>query len=180
MSYPVELVPTTTRRHITGTTALNIPATYRMGGDWHKHSTSFSHRPESLDGGDLTNERTHGRLLDRLGRSGLRDARKGLAELGHPGADYPEKVWAATHDRAVVEESWELLTQRVRTGERHPAFDQYELQKLLLYPDQWIRLRWWSWRLRAVMTAAERELWDQWREEWWPWDKETRSTRQSN
>ena len=118
MSYPVELVPTTTRRHITGTTALNIPATYRMGGDWHKHSTWFSHPPESLDGGDLTNERTHGRLLDRLGRSGLRDARKGLAELGHPGADYPEKVWAATHDRAVVEESWELLTQRVRTGER--------------------------------------------------------------
>ncbi len=98
MEYPVELVPTTPRRHITGTTALNIPATYRMGGDWHKHSTWFSHRPERLDDRDLTTEQKHGRLLDRLGLWGLRDARKGLAELGHPGADSRERVWAATYD----------------------------------------------------------------------------------
>ncbi len=116
-SCPVQLVPTTPRRHITESTALNIPATYRVDGDWHQHSTWFSHRPESLDDRDLTGEQTHGRLLNRLGQWGLHDARKGLAELGHPGADYREKAWAATHDRAVLEESWKLLTRRVRTGE---------------------------------------------------------------
>ena len=179
MEYPVELVPTTPRHHITGTTALNIPATYRMGGDWHKHSTWFSPRPERLDDRDVTTEQKHGRLLDRLGLWGLRDARGGLAELGHPGADSRERVWAATYDRAVIEESWELLTEHVRTGARHPAFDQYELQRLLGYPDQWIRLRWWGWRLRAVMTAAERDLWDEWRKEWWPWDNAANGTRRS-
>ncbi len=79
----------------------------------------------------------------------------------------------------MIEESWELLTEHVRTGARHPAFDQYELQRLLGYPDQWIRLRWWGWRLRAVITAAERDLWDEWRKEWWPWDNAPSGTRKS-
>jgi hypothetical protein len=179
MEYPVGLVPTTRRRHITGTTALNIPERYRLGGDWHKYSTWFSHRPESLDDRDLTNERTYGRLLDLLGRWGLRDARRGLTHLGHPGARSTRTVWAASHDRAVIEDGWRRVTRGAEGGLRHPPFDQLELGRLLPYPDQWIRLRWWARRLRTVMTAAERELWDEWREEWWPWERAGRSTRRS-
>ncbi len=44
--YAVDLVPTTRRRHITGSTALNIPASYRLGGDWHEHSV-FAPRGET-------------------------------------------------------------------------------------------------------------------------------------
>lgn len=143
------------------------------------HSTWFSHEPDRLNDTDLTDERIHGRLLDRLGQWGLRDARKGLAELGHPAAASPRRIWTATHDRAVIEESWRVLLEHVATGTKTPAFDQYELQKLLAYPDQWIRLRWWAWRLRSTMTRPERELWDGWREKWWPWNRNERSTRKS-
>ena len=180
MKYPVGLVPTTERRHITGTTALNTPEGYRLGGDWHEHSTWFSDWPESLNEGDLTNEATYGRLLDHMGRSGLRDARKGLKHLNHPGAEHSTKVWAATHDRAVIEEGWRRVTRDAEAGLRHPPFDRYELGKILRHPDQWVRLHWWAWRLRGAMTAAERELWDEWREEWWPWERAGRRTRRSH
>ena len=69
---------------------------------------------------DLTTEATHGRLLDHLERWGVRDARPGLAQLGHPGGKATEIVWAASHDRAVVEEAWRHVT-RDAGGQREPA-----------------------------------------------------------
>ena len=39
---------------------------------------------------------------------------------------------------------------------------------MLPYPDQWLRLHWWVWRLRAAMTVSEGELWDRSRKEWSP------------
>ena len=78
---PVEVGPTNARQHITGYWALSIPAPYRsMGGRSNPRWTWFASRPETLaDREGLTDESTYGRLLDRLGRWGLRDARKGLA-----------------------------------------------------------------------------------------------------
>ena len=67
----------------------------------------------------------------------------------------------------MIEEGWLRVTRDVHSGLDLPPFDRYELRKLLTYPDQWLRVLWWAWRLRAVMTAAERELWDRWRAEWW-------------
>ena len=168
MSYAVQLVATSRRRHITGTTALNIPAGWRLGGDWHQGSTWFAPRPEALDDRDLTSEQTHGRLLDLLGGRGLRDARRGLARLGHPGAESRAKVWAASHDRAVIEAGWHMLMRWTKCGLTHPPFDLMELERLLPHPDQWVRLHWWAWRLRRVMTPTERELWDRWRKQWTP------------
>ena len=166
---PVEIGRTTRRRHITGTAALNIPQRHRMSsGDWHEHATWFWHEPETLREGSLTNEATHGRLLYVLGLWGLRDARWGLAELGHPAGRRREPVWVATHDRAVVEAGWSSVVNQAPVGVDHPPFDIWELLRLLAYPDQWVRLHWWAWRLRAVMSASERELWDRWRRAWWP------------
>ena len=114
---PVEMVPTTAREHITGSAALNIPHRWRLGGDWHQ--SWFDVRTTRVSPDQITDERRFGRLLDRLGRTGLRDARPGLGLLHHPARDWPEKVWAATHERAVVEMAWAQLERMA--GENVPV-----------------------------------------------------------
>ena len=101
---PVKMVPTTAREHITGFAALNIPHRWRLGGDWHE--AWFDVKPTRVSPHHITDEWRFGRLLDRLGPGGLRDARPGLALLDHPARDWPHKVWAATHERAVIEMAW--------------------------------------------------------------------------
>ena len=168
---PVEVGPTNARQHITGYWALSIPAPYRsMGGRSNPRRTWFASRPETLaDREGLTDESTYGRLLDCLGRWGLRDARKGLAEFGHPGGESSTKIWAASHVRAVIEVHWEQLIPFARCGLVHPPYDVNDVAKLLPYPDQWIPLHWWAWRIETVMTASELELWRAWRRQWNPW-----------
>ena len=165
---PVEMVPTTAREHITGFAALNIPHASRLGGDWHE--AWFDVKPTRVSPHHITNERCFKRLLDRLGQGGLRDARPGLALLGHPARDWPEKVWAATHERAVMEMAWARLERM--TDKDMPAglppIDRHDFYRILPHPDQWVRVRWWAWRLRRVLTATELEVWDQWQKEWWP------------
>ena len=169
---PVGIGPTTPRRHITGAAALNIPQPGRnAGGDWHEHACWFAPEPETLKSTSLTDEKTYRPLLDKLGRRGLRDARPGLRDLGHPAGDNLEKIWAATHERAVIESAWELLDILRTTGSpmRQPPIDRWEMQRLIAYPDQWLKLHWWAWALRGSMTAGEQRLWDEWRREWRPW-----------
>ena len=165
---PVEMVPTTAREHITGFAALNIPHAWRLGGDWHE--AWFDVKPTRVSDHHITDERCFGRLLDQLGRRGLRDARPGLALLDHPARDWPEKVWAATHERAVIEMAWARLERMA--GKNMPAglppVDQYDFYRILPHPDQWVRVRWWAWRLRRVLTGTELPVWDEWRKEWWP------------
>jgi len=90
--------------------------------------------------------------------------------LDHPARDWPEKVWAATHERAVMEMAWARLERMagkdVPVG--LPPIDRYDFYRILPYPDQWVRLRWWAWRLRRVLIPTELAVWDQWRKEWWP------------
>ena len=167
-SFPVGLVPTTPRRHVTGAAALNLPHRWRLGGDWHQ--SWFGVRPTELAPDLLTDERRFARLLDRLGRAGLRDARPGLALIGHPGRRAPSKVWAATHERAVVETAWARL-QRIAGTEVAPGLppiDREDFYRVLPHPDQWGRVRWWAWRLRAVLTPDELAIWTEWQKEWWP------------
>ena len=166
---PVEIVPTTRRYHITGFAALNIPNVRRLGGDWHEGGW-FGVEPARLSSYNLTDEATYGRLLDRLGTSGLRDARRGLGMMRHPAADWPEKVWAATHERAVVEWAWGRLQRETGNGlpPGFPPVDRYDFCRMLPYPDQWLRVRWWSWLLEEALTAAELAAWEAWRKEWWP------------
>ncbi|MCY4660200.1 MAG: hypothetical protein OXF93_10375 [Acidobacteria bacterium] len=163
---PVEMVPTTRREHITGFAALNIPHALRLGGDWHEAWLDV--KPTQVSPHQITDERRFGRLLDRLGNSGLRDARRGLALLGHPAATWPEKVWAATHERAVIEMAWArlegIIAEDLPMG--LPPVDRYSFERILPYPDQWVRVRWWAWRLRGVLT--ELAAWDDWQREWWP------------
>ena len=80
---PVEMVPTTAREHITGSAALNIPHGWRLGGGWHQ--SWFDVKPTRVSADQITDEKRFGRLLDRLGRAGLRDARPGLALPQPPG-----------------------------------------------------------------------------------------------
>ena len=165
---PVDLLPTTARNHITGFAALNIPYVRRLSGDWHE--AWFDTRPESVAPFHMTDEKLYGRLLNRLGGSGLRDARGGLVLLGHPGGYYPEKVWAATHERAVLEMAWARLSgitaEDLPIG--LPPIDRDDFERILPYPDQWIRVRWWAWRLRGVLNPTELAAWDDWQKEWWP------------
>ena len=151
-----------------GFAALNIPHASRLGGDWHE--AWFDIKPTRVSPHHITNERCFKRLLDRLGQGGLRDARPGLALLGHPAGDWPEKVWAATHERAVMEMAWARLERM--TGKDMPAglppIDRHDFYRILPHPDQWVRVQWWAWRLRRVLTATELEVWDQWQKEWWP------------
>ena len=167
---PVQVVPTTARHHITGFLALNIPGVSRMSGDWHQHSAWFWPEPHRVDALHLTDEAVYARLLDRLGRSGLRDARPGLARLNHPAARRPDRIWAATHERAVIEMAWARLDGYISRGlpVGLPPVLGDDLARLLPFPDQWVRLHWWAWRLRPVLTAAERSGWDAWRREWTP------------
>ncbi len=165
---PVEMVPTTAREHITGFAALNIPHAWRLSGDWHE--AWFDVKPTRVSPYHITDERCFGRLLDRLGRGGLRDARPGLALLGHPAQNWPEKVWAATHERAVIEMAWARLE---RMAGRDipiglPPIDHYDFCRILPHPDQWVRVRWWAWRLRRVLTPTELAIWNEWEKEWRP------------
>ena len=160
---PVEMIPTTAREHITGFDALNIPHAWRLGGDWHE--AWFGVKPTRVSPHHITDERRFGRLLDRLGHSGLRDARPGLTLLGHPAGDWPEKVWAATHERAVIEMARARLdgitAEDLPIG--LPPVDRYSFERILPYPDQWVRVRWWTWRLRGVLTPMELAAWDEWK-----------------
>ena len=166
--WPVDVGPTTARRHITGSLALNIPGVWRMSGDWHQHSAWFWVTRQHVRELDLTTDDVYGRLLDRLGRSGLGDARKGLARLNHPAADQADRIWAASHERAVIEMAWAQLQGYVSLDLdiAEPPVDRDELNRLLPFPDQWVRVHWWAWRLRAVMTRVERAGWDRWRRGW--------------
>ena len=172
---PIDLVPTTPRRHITGSLALNIPYVHRhSSGDRHP-TVWFDTKLRRLAPHHVTDEATYGQLLDCLGSSGLRDARRGLAMLRHPGADRPEKVWAATHERAVIEVAWETL-QRVKGTELAPGWppvDNDDFGRLLPGPDQWVRVRWWSWLLSRILTNEQLAIWTEWRRDWWPWETGT-------
>ena len=165
---PVEVGSTTAREHITGLPALNIPGVWRISGDWHQYSAWFSSTRDQVRHYHLTNDAVYGRLLDRLGRSGLRDGRPGLRLLNHPASHQAGKVWAAAHDRAVVEMAWARLQSHVSRNIKptEPPLYREDLDRLLPFPDQWVRVHWWAWRLRAVMNSVELDAWDTWRQEW--------------
>ena len=130
--------------------ALNVPSTrWTGGGDWHQYSAWFWATPQRVEDSDLTPEDIYGRLLDRLGNTGLCDARSGLACLNHPAARQPEKIWAASHERGVIELSWARLQRYLARGQPvvEPTVDADELNRLLPSPDQWLRAHWWAWRL---------------------------------
>ena len=114
---PVQIGPTSRRRHLTGMVALNIPDRWDGHGDWHKSATWFWTEPETLKPHSFTDKETYGELSDRLGTTfGVRDARRGLRELGHPAGDANVPVWAATYDRAVIELAWEHLQRERKAG----------------------------------------------------------------
>ena len=169
LGVPVEIVATTRRYHLTGDAALNIPNIGRGGGDWHQGAW-FGVEPARLSPHDLTDETTYGRLLDRLGNSGLRDARRGFGMIRHPAADHPDTVWAATHERAVVEAAWARLRRIAANGLEAglPPVDRHDFRRMLPHPKQWLQVRWWSWRLEGILGEGELAIWRAWRQEWWP------------
>ena len=169
---PVRVRNTSPRQHISGLLALNIPNNWLVnGGDWHEHAAWFGPEPETIRAIDITNERTYGQVLNLLGRAGLRDARRGLRHLNHPDGWNREKIWAATHERAVIECAWEKLMRREgRSADRERApFDRLQVAQWLGYPGQWIRLHWWAWRISRMLKGKDRDIWNGWRSGWTPW-----------
>ena len=168
---PVEIGPTTRERHITGMTALNIPDPGRPGGDWHSHASWFGTEERSLSETSYSDTETYGTMQSVLGNAGIRDARPGLAELGHPAGAEPRPVWASSYDRAVIEVAWEqiMMDRQYETDEEYPPADSRETGRWIFRTLHWLRLNWWAWRLRWRLTGREREKWDTWRREWRPW-----------
>ena len=168
----VRVERTSRRQHISGGMALNIPNSWLLnGGDWHEQAAWFATRAETLRTTDITDEATYGRLLDLLGRAGLRDARRGLRHLDHPDGWNRNRIWAATHERAVLEWAWRTLMRdggKCSDRER-PPFDGLQVARWLAYPGQWLRLHWWAWRISRMLDGKEREIWDGWRSKWTPW-----------
>ena len=165
---PIEVGPTSPRMHITAERALDLPCKREFcrccgsGNGWFREARQPPAWP------DVTNEEEYGPLLDLLGRNGLRDARPALARLGHPTAEYPQKVWAATHDRAVIEMMWKELHGPCgyqAAGRAIPAFYADDIPTT--YPDQVLRLHWWAWRLRKMVPPEGLAVWESWRREWW-------------
>ena len=163
---------TSPRQHISGGMALNIPNSWLLnGGDWHQHAAWFATTAETLLPSNITDEATYGRLLDLLGRAGLRDARRGLRQLDHPDGWNRSRIWAATHERAIIEWAWEkLMRQGGMSPDRERApFDALQVAQWLGYPGQWLRLHWWAWRISRVLDGEQREIWNGWRSKWTPW-----------
>lgn len=168
---PVRIGTTDVRRHLTGLYALNIPnAPLGGGGDWHQCCGWFSEEPRDLHESAYTNEPEHGRLLDRIGGVGLRDARAGLRRLGHPDGEKTVKVWAATYDRAALEIAWQYVQEYPTHDmiEGYKPIDRRELARWLPYPHQWLRLHWFAWLLRNDLDAERLVKWDNWRHGWSP------------
>ena len=46
---------------------------------------------------------------------------------------------------------------------RRLLMHQASFERILPYPDQWVRVRWWTWRLRGVLTPMELAAWDEWK-----------------
>ena len=110
---------TSARQHITGSLALNIPyPRFWSSGDWHEHSAWFGAESDQVSEYSLASEQVHGPLLDKLGNLGLRDARGGLATLGHPAARQSRRIWAATHEPAVLEWCWSRIDEHTRPASR--------------------------------------------------------------
>ena len=100
-------------------------------------ATWFWTEPETLKPHSFTDKETYGELSDRLGTTfGVRDARRGLRELGHPAGDANVPVWAATYDRAVIELAWEHLQRERRREHRHVSgsHDPHEVARWIGSP----------------------------------------------
>ena len=167
---PVEIGTTSVRRHLTGAFALNVPNwPLSGGGDWHYGTGWFAPEQQKLTERAYTSEEWHGPVLNRLGRSGLRDARRGFRLLGHPAGNAKGRIWCATYERAVVETAWASLRRYGVDVTRIPPIDLHQLRRWLPYAHQWARLRWLAWRLRMDLDGSERKRWDEWRRSWRPW-----------
>ena len=166
---PVEIGPTTARRHLTGSFALNIPnAPLSHGGDWHSWNAWYAAERETVRETGFTNEEEYGPLLDRIGGRGLRDVRPGLKRLQHPASSEREKIWAATYDRAALEIAWRELRRYGPHSDTNVCapVNRDDLRRWLLYPHQWLRLRWMAWQLRKDLKGENLEQWDAWRRSW--------------
>ncbi len=169
---PAKVGKTSARRHITGMLALNIPNAWLLnGGDWHTYASWFGAESDTITEPHLTDEKTYGPLLDVLRRRGLRDARRGLRHLNHPDGWAREKIWAATHERAVIEWAWKKLQwlKEHSLNEDLAPFDGLQVSRWLAYPGQWIRLHWWAWQVGQTLDGEDARRWNQWREQWTPW-----------
>lgn len=169
---PARVGKTSARRHITGMLALNIPNRWLTnGGDWHTYASWFGTKPETIAQRHLTGEKSYGPLLDALRQRGLRDARYGLRHLNHPDGWAKEKVWAATHERAIIEWAWMKLQwlKQHCLNEDFAPFDGLQVSRWLAYPGQWIRLYWWAWLVRRTLDDDDARTWNRWRKQWTPW-----------
>ena len=114
---PVRIGPTSARQYVTGLQALNlIDPEFESSGDWHMQGSWFVSaegvHPRAYEA-LLANKARFGYVLatpaELLGEDRLFDARPSLQRLGHPEGDSTEPVWAAHHDRAIVDGAWKWL-----------------------------------------------------------------------
>ena len=61
----------------------------------------------------------------------------------------------------MIELAWDQLQSTVGTGlaPGWPPIDNDDYFRLMRYPDQWVRIRWWSWHVCGILTEEELAIW---------------------
>lgn len=163
--WPLWIPPTGPQAYISGLFALNLPTVPGEArlGDWHKEGTWWS--PSYLDGNDRPIQTPvwgpEGSAAAAPGPPVLHDARRALAQVGHPAACRQAPVLAASIPQAIIDMAWGSLHGTDQQPCRHDIFRwtdataEAELRELAHAIEKRIRQpalqrQWQGWRQDAL------------------------------
>ena len=179
---PVRIGETSPRQYITGLQALNlIDPDCESSGDWHMRGSWFvpsqGIRPQGFEA-LLANKDRSGFVLVTpaalLGEARLFDARPSLRRMGHPEGGADARVWAAHHDRAVVDGAWQWLHD-CPFGFPGP-YDGPMVAKWLWTDSQFEHLHRLARKVESELSGDARQLWSIWMRDLTPdadWERGT-------
>ena len=161
--------------YITAKHALNLKSpAIGMAGDWHSagwwfplHNDNDHARTAFMSNGRLYADAC-AETAEVLGERGLVDARDALQRLGHPAGSRPEKVWAATHVRAIVDYAWKECRSLLEDGRWEillEARDPTQIRRWIATKEQWVELHAMAKEMGEVksQTEAMHNAWEDWR-----------------
>ena len=145
-----------------------------MSGDWHQSGWRF---PLDNDNDDArTAFMSNGEIyadacadtIEVFAERELADAREALLRLGHPAGGRPEKVWSATHVRAIIEYAWEACLSLQITSDWHRLARMCEPTQVARWIgtlEQWIELQAMAQALGEAKSRdkAMHNAWENWR-----------------
>ncbi len=183
---PVRIGPTSVRHYISGHQALNlIDPDCPSSGDSQSDGAWFvPHQGRTRDGMDaLIANRTQDGYLFRtphelLGWDRLFDARPSLRFIGHPEGEADVPVWAAHHDRAIIDGGWSWLTEQ--PSGFPGSYDGPSVAEWLWTDVQFGHVHRLARKLETSLDGEARRLWRRWMRDLTPdaeWERGTHMRR---